>query len=45
MYVDKQEYKIKWLQKIYDMKLTSTQKQIPRQNEKFDLFSANEDSV
>jgi len=27
------------------MKLTSTQKQIPRQNEKFDLFSANEDSV
>jgi len=39
--VDKGQCKIQWLQTIYNEKWTSTQKQIPRENEKFDLLSAN----
>jgi len=36
---------IKWLQAIHNVKLPFTQKQIPIQNEKFSLLSANKVSV
>jgi len=35
--VDKEKLKIKWLQTIYSMERTFTQKQIPRQYERFNL--------
>ena len=38
--LDKEQFKIKWLQTIYNMKWTSTQKQIHIQNEKFNLRRA-----
>ena len=37
--VDKKQFKIKWLQTIYKVKITSTQKRIPRQIEKINLIS------
>jgi len=43
--VDKQQFKTKWLQTIYNVKCTFMQKQIPRQNEKFTLVSMNKVSV
>ena len=36
--VDKEQFKINWLQTVYNAKLTFTQKQIPRQNEEFNLY-------
>jgi len=38
--VDKEQFKIQWLQAFYSVKWTLTQKQIPRENEKFNLLSA-----
>jgi len=38
-FVDKEQVKIKWLQKFSYAKWTFMQKQIPRQNEKFNLVS------
>ena len=43
--LDKELFKIKWLQTTYNVKWTFTQKQIPTQNEKFNLFSSNKVSV
>jgi len=43
--VNKEQFKIEWLQTIYSVNHTFTQKQIPRQNEKFNFFSANNVSV
>ena len=43
--LDKEQLKIKWLQTTYNVKLTFTQKQIPTQNEKFNLFSSNKVSI
>ena len=43
--VGKEQFKIKWPQIIHSVKRISTQKQIPRQNEKFNLISANKVSV
>jgi len=43
--VDKEQFKTKWLQTIYNVKCTFTQKQIPRQTEKFTLVSTNKVSV
>jgi len=39
--VDKEQFKIKLLQKMYSVEWTFTQKQIPRQNEKLYLVSVN----
>ena len=41
----KKQCNIQWLQIIYSVKWTSTQKQITRKNEKFNLLSANKVSV
>jgi len=41
----KKQFNIKRLQIIYSVKWTSTQKQITRQNEKFNLLSANKVSA
>jgi len=38
--LDKEQFKIKWLQTIYNAKCTFTQKPIPRQNEKCNLVLA-----
>ena len=38
--VDKEQFQIKRLQPIYNVKLTFTQKQTLRQNEKFNLLAA-----
>ena len=38
---DKEQFKTKWRQTIYNVKYTFTQKQILRQNKKFNLLSAN----
>jgi len=43
--LDKEQLIIKWFQTIYSVKWTFTHEQIPRQNEKFDLLSANKVSV
>jgi len=43
--VDKEQFKTKGLQTIYNVKCTLTQKQILRQNEKFTLVSTNKVSV
>jgi len=43
--VDKEQFKIKLLQKICNVKWTFKQKQIHRQNETFNLLSANKLSV
>jgi len=37
--VDKEQFKIKWLQTFYNVKWTFTENQIPRQNENFSLLS------
>jgi len=42
---DKEQLKSKWFQSNYSVKLTFTQKQIPRQKQKFNLLSVNEVSV
>ena len=43
--VDREHFKIKWPQAIYNAKWTFTQKQITKQNEKFDLLSTINVSV
>ena len=43
--VENEHFKTKWLQTIYSAECTFTQKQIPRQNEKFTLVSTNKVSV
>jgi len=42
---DKEQFEMKWLETIYNVKLTFMQNQISRQNEKFNLLSANKFSV
>ena len=42
---DKEQSEVKWLQKIYYVKCTFSQKQIPKQNEKCNLVSANKVSL
>jgi len=42
---DEEQCKVKLLQAIYSVKWTFKQNQIPRQDEKFNLLSANKVSV